>query len=308
MKRLFTIGLAAVLLATLLCSCVGCSKDESGLPSEGLEFLLFEGTNHCALRGIGTCTDTDIIIPQYAPNGQKVIIIINNAFAECKEVKSITVPGTVQTIGEQAFAGCSSLEEVYLSDGVQTIGAYAFAGCSSLEEVYLPDSVQHIHESPFSGCSSLKKVRLPSTIPYIGTLMFSHAGLESFTVPDGVTTIGAYAFQSCELLKSIDIPNSVEIIRTGAFRYCTSLTSIMIPDSVTMIEQDTFWGCTGMTSIVIPKSVTKIEDMAFSGCGNLRDVYYTGTLEEWAAITIKGGNGALNSATVHYNYDPLATE
>jgi hypothetical protein len=85
------------------------------------------------------------------------------------------------------------------------------------------------------------------------------------------------------------------------FYGCSGLTSITIPDSVTSIGQYAFYKCVGLTSITIPDSVTSIGDYAFDGCIGLTDVYYTGTEEEWAAITIGEDNYHLTDSTIHYN-------
>ena len=106
----------------------------------------------------------------------------------------------------------------------------------------------------------------------------------------------------CTGLTSITILDSVTSIGACAFADCTGLTSITIPDSVTSIGYGTFDGCTGLTSITIPNSVTSIEDAAFDGCASLKDVYYTGSKDEWKAISIGEYNGCLLNATIHYNW------
>ena len=266
----------------------GVTDDENEkepLPeSQGLEFKYMD--DYCFVKGIGTCTDTEIVIPKNAPGGHTVFVISENAFSGCTEVKSFTVQDSVHHIQDMAFSGCASLETVYIADSVEQLGAMLFANCSSL-----------------------KNVRLPSGITTIGKqLFFLATGLESFVVPDGVTRIGAYAFGHCTSLESIEIPDSVEVIEHGAFQYCISLTSFIIPEGVTCIQLQSFHHCDSMTRIVIPKSVTEIESEAFRGCAQLKDVYFTGTQEEWAAITIGSYNNALDSVTVHYNYDPHAAE
>ena len=80
--------------------------------------------------------------------------------------------------------------------------------------------------------------------------------------------------------------------------------NIEIPDSVTSIGSFAFDGCTSLSSIEIPDSVTSIEGSAFYGCSNITDVYYQGSEEDWAKITINSGNTNLTSATIHYNYTP----
>ena len=101
---------------------------------------------------------------------------------------------------------------------------------------------------------------------------------------------------------SVTIPDNFKKIKNSAFMNCTSLTSIVIPNSVKSIGIDAFMNCTSLTSIVIPDSVTEIGFMAFDGCTSLTDVYYTGTEEQWNAISIQYYNDRLTSATIHYNY------
>ena len=100
----------------------------------------------------------------------------------------------------------------------------------------------------------------------------NYKGEEFFTIPDGVTSIGDFAFKLCESLKSITIPDSVTSIYSWAFSGCKSLESITIPDGVTSIADNTFIDCESLESITIPDSVTKIGYQAFSDCKSLKNI------------------------------------
>ena len=95
--------------------------------------------------------------------------------------------------------------------------------------------------------------------------------VKKVVIKDGVTSIGDYAFRSCNNLTSIMISNSVTSIGNSAFFYCTSLTSVTIPDNVTSIENYAF-AYTGLKSITIPDSVTNIGNYAFAGCKDLTSI------------------------------------
>ncbi|HOB38081.1 MAG TPA: leucine-rich repeat domain-containing protein, partial [Methanomassiliicoccaceae archaeon] len=90
----------------------------------------------------------------------------------------------------------------------------------------------------------------------IAEYAFYQLPLESVTIPDGVESIGDYAFYWCEELTSVIIGNGVTSIGEEAFSYCYSLTSVDIPDGVSYIGDYAFSDCHSLPSIDIPASVT----------------------------------------------------
>lgn len=140
---------------------------------------------------------------------------------------------------------------------------------------------------------------------------FRSTSLTSVVIPDGVTSIGDYAFEMCTSLTSVTIPDSVITIGNWAFSNNRELTSVVIPSGVTSIGDYAFnscpyltvaigsgvktignyafLGCYGLTSIVIPDSVTSIGQSAFSECYELGSITFKGTTIQWKAIT-KGSN------------------
>ena len=102
--------------------------------SEGLEFTS-NGDGTCYVSGIGTCTDTDIVIPLTSPEGDSVTSIGEGAFAYYTYLSSVVIGDSVTSIEYGAFEGCESLSSVVIGDSVTSIGNYAFAGCTSITDI-----------------------------------------------------------------------------------------------------------------------------------------------------------------------------
>ena len=176
------------------------------------------------------------------------------------------------------------------------------------------EKVKNIPSDAFRSCTGLTSIQVASgnrTYHSDGNCLIETTktlvlGCKNSIIPsdESVTTIGDYAFSGCSGLASITIPDSVTTIGNYAFYGCTGLTSITIPNSVTSIGSYAFWGCSGLASITIPNSVTTIDSYAFF-CSRLTNIYYTGTADEWNAIS-KGSSWNYNtgSYTIHYNYKP----
>ena len=251
----------------------------------------------------------DVTIPSEL-DGYLVARISDSAFFGCDSLTSITIPDGVTSIGEFAFYGCDSLTSITIPDGVTSIGQYAFSSCDSLTSITIPDGVTSIGNGAFHYCQKLKRVYItdlsawckidfigfdanplsngadlylnnklvtdlvfPDGVTSIGDYAFSGCdSLTSITIPDGVTSVGTEAFSSCNSLTSITIPDSVTSIGNGAFSSCDSLTSITIPDGVTSIGTEAFNYCTSLTSITIPDGVTSIGDDAFNRCSSLTSI------------------------------------
>lgn len=230
--------------------------------SVGLDYTVNSDKKSCTITGLGTCIDSEIVIPAYI-DGYNVTSINWSPFGNYETIRSITIPGSVTSIPQDAFEGWLSLESVTIPDSVTIIGRNAFGNCRSLTSIVIPNSVTSIGSGAFGGCESLT----------------------SIVIPDSVTSIGQSAFQYCTSLISVTIPDSVSSIADMVFLNCTSLISVSIPDSVTSIGGLVFFKCKSLESIIIPESVISIDMGAFRYCNSLENINFQGTVEHWNSIS-----------------------
>lgn len=81
--------------------------------------------------------------------------------------KSITIPNSISSIGEDAFYNCKALTSVNIPNSVSRIEAKTFFNCRSLKEIIIPNSVTTICEWSFSNCDSLASITIPSSVTSI---------------------------------------------------------------------------------------------------------------------------------------------
>ena len=148
---------------------------------------------------------------------------LNGVFQNVK-VTSVTIPGSVTSIGFNAFQGCTSLTNVTIANGITTIWNDMLNGCTSLTSVTIPNSVTNIGEGAFQDCIHLTSITIPGSVTSIEAFAFDSTGLTNIFIPNSVTSIGFRAFYY-DLLTSVTIPSSVTNIGDYAFQNCESLIS-----------------------------------------------------------------------------------
>ena len=210
---------------------------------------------------------------------QGVTSIGNYTFYGCTVLTEIDIMQGVTVIGDYAFHDCTVLEEISIPQGVTSIGEYAFNNCTSLTSVTVPDSVTSCGEYAFSGCNSLTAVHISDIAAWCGiafedsysnplnyaeNLYLSGELVTDIVIPNGVTSIGNYAFIGCVSLTSVTVPNSVTSIGNYAFIDCSSLTSVTVPDSVTSIGFFAFYSDASLANITILNPDCVIYDAAFT--------------------------------------------
>lgn len=141
-----------------------CTVCTARIPSVGLS-LERKDDGYC-VTGIGTCTDTEIIIPEMH-GGIAVVGIADDAFRGSSTTSYsftlIDIPNSVTHIGRHAFYLCEQLVEVRLSEKLTSLGEYAFAECASLVSISITSPLTEIPSALFYGCKNLKKATFAVT-------------------------------------------------------------------------------------------------------------------------------------------------
>ncbi len=197
------------------------------ISGQGLKYTLNSDKQSYSVEGLGTCTDTNIIIPSTYEN-KPVTSIGKDAFTWCNNITSIEISNSVTSIGNSAFNGCYNLTSVTIGNSVTSIGEDAFAWCNNITSIEIPNSVTSIGSRAFYECRKVTSIE----------------------IPNGVTSIGNSAFNGCESLTSVTIGNSLISISGRAFAYCYNLTSVILGKSVTSIGEDAFYACFKLVEVV----------------------------------------------------------
>ncbi len=248
----------------------GSGYGDGAFTHSGLMEVVFAQDSKCIKIGDYAFAGCDSLESIEIPSS--VLEIGFCAFGGCTSLISITIPSGVKiiqgaaSIGYGTFSRCSSLQTVKFADNSQCekIGAYAFYGCSDLESITIPDSLTYIGDDAFEGCEQLKSVYITdisawcnvdldtscaSPLIYGAQLYLNNELITELRIPDGVTSIGPYAFYGCTSIETITIPSSVTSIGERAFYNCTSLTSVTIPENVTSIGSSAFQNCSCLVEV-----------------------------------------------------------
>lgn len=254
---------------------VGCDKSVSG------DLLVPSRVDGFPITTIATgvfkdCVDLETVTIPYS-----IEKIGDHAFEGCTALKSVILPHSVKELGDYIFLRCSALESIQMSASIEKLGEGAFQNCSKLKAVTIPSSITEIKDKTFDCCSSLTEVIIPENVTSIGYQAFgSCVSLDSVTIPDQVTTIEPFAFVYCTSLNSVKLPKNLTNLGNNAFMNCNKITSISIPETLAVISASAFSSCSGLTSITIPENVKLICSSAFTYCKNIRNISFLGNAPE----------------------------
>ena len=246
------------------------------------------------------------------PSG--VTSIGSYAFRECFALKSINLPDTLTVIAEGLFQSCRSLTDIEIPTGVTAIDDYAFAGCASLAKVEIPNAVKTIGQNAFSQCSGLKEISFgsgvetigedalgckPSKVSYAGDVegwlaIDSKANFDidsgydfylggelvvDLVIPDTVTQIRDFAFDSCGSLETLTVGSNVESFGYASFFRCRNLQKLYWNATACQSAEFAFDNYSKIYYVELGENVTSLPDRAFVGCGRIAEVFNKSQLD-----------------------------
>ena len=253
----------------------------------------------------------DVVIPAQIDD-VKIVGIAPYVFAdrrsswvnENKTLRSVSIPASVEEIGESAFEQCTALSTLRFAPGskLTTVGENAFSQCSSITTLTIPDGARTIGKNAFAGLSSLKRLTMSGEVDgsaWFGDRWFTLDSLtltgtyvlgeepaddndydwtpvpagrnaKKVVLSEGITEIGDYAFGGCGAIKQIVFPSSLKSIGTRAFASCSSLTEAALPDELQTIGAYAFRRCEKLSNVTLTDSIQFLGQGCFERCVSLQ--------------------------------------
>ena len=171
----------------------------------------------------------------------------------------------VTSIGKRAFEGRDDIKYLSIPHSVTSIGEFAFIDCGNNMTVNIAD--------PEAWCKMEIGNEHSSPLSHAKKVLVYDIETDQIDIPEGVTSIGKYTFYQCQCIKSLNIPATVTSIGSSAFEGCTGLSSLALSEGLESIGGSAFESCTGLTSLSIPSTVNSITVNAFRNCKGITDVY-----------------------------------
>lgn len=232
-------GLTADLTSIKLPSSLIIIKDDAFNSMDTLKSLVIDrgapNLNELGERSFSGCSN----IEELDLSNSKLTSIPEGAFAYCKNLKTIKLPSTITSIGDEAFYNCQSLTNIEGLDkcNLKSIGSAAFSNCKALENLdFSKSTFTNVPSKAFNGCSALAKITLPNTL----------------------TTIGGYAFYACYGIPQLDLSNTaLTTLENYALYQMRETTKFSLPDSISSIGTHAFSVSTsnGAVPTILPASL-----------------------------------------------------
>lgn len=205
-----------------------------------------------------------------------LVAIETRAFAKCSSLMTeISLPQSLEYIGEDAFQYAAISGNLVLPDGLKSIEKFAFFCCDNLTgSLTVPSGVTMISENTFYGCGFSGTLTLPAGLVEIKHNAFYSTSFKGeLIIPSSVIAIGDNAFSATLFNGNLFLPLDLISLGKGTFSNCWRLSGVVeIPSNIVAIPSSLFSGCTGLEGVVLHKDVEVVGASAFSGCTGLYSI------------------------------------
>lgn len=197
------------------------------------------------------------------------------AFQMCNNVKTVHIPNTVLTIGEDAFKYMPADSVIYINNIEGSITGAPWGSLGLIQWLGNTPDPNTTYLSFGDGTIETRDIEGTATWENIGvkaTEISRNNTLTHCKLSEKITDIDTNTFYLCSALTSIDIPNSVTSLGDNTFLCCYQLQNVTIPDSISSLGTNTFVECSSLTSVTLGNNLIEINERAFYNCINLQNV------------------------------------
>lgn len=265
MKRKVFLKVLMLVLLTSSIFLINAHAASSGSCGTSTTWEFNETTGKLVISGTGQITSiswsdisnniTEVVIKEGVTNTP------SGAFSNCVNLKTVTIPSTLTSIGTYSFNNCN-IEKVYISSIEAWLkisyssssysetnplrGADLYLNGNKVTNLVIPSGVTKISNYSFYGCKSIETISFSSTVTEIGNYAFFEcSGLREVELNEGLTKICTSAFKNCSALEKASFPISLKTIESSAFDSCVNLNKVYIKDFAS-------WNNVNMNSTGVP--------------------------------------------------------
>lgn len=203
-----------------------------------------------------------------------------------KAAINYTIPSTVKTIDYGAISGIRNLRSITIPESVEELYDMPFSSCSSLSTIQV--DANNLNYASLNGVLFNKEMTIlieapmkksgifevPATVSYISDYAFSgNKMIDEIILPQNLDSIGINAFFGCENLNSLLLPDNLKEIHTGAFNSCSQIQRVMVPLGVDSLPEDVFVRCLTLKTLILPSNLKYFSYTNLHKCSNIDSLW-----------------------------------